>query len=264
MVDAGRQRRFEQHDGSLLHLREPSLRQGQAADVAAFVLHDEGAALMLQMLDGQSVFEGDGGWLPPLAPAEGGAAVVGEGFQVHCLGQGLDNRGFADAGASGQHQPTLGRARPRLVGQRGKGLEAGVAQLFVAARHPRHAPAGFCQPGLRDCGAQAAAPTIQPGVGMAAQKIRPSADAGAAHRSGDQLMAALDGGLPVAPLIECAHLMALIVGQEGQVHRGGEGALGELRRRAQVDQGNVVLEQVRRRHGRPPQRFIAVSAATCG
>ena len=66
---------------------------------------------MLEGVDGQGVLEGDGRRLPTAVAAEGGAAMPCEGFEVDRFGQRLDDLGFADAGASSQHQPALGSDR---------------------------------------------------------------------------------------------------------------------------------------------------------
>ena len=58
---------------------------------------------MLKVADRQCVLEGDGRGLRLPEAAEGGAAVLGQAFKIYGFGQGLDELGFADPGASGQH-----------------------------------------------------------------------------------------------------------------------------------------------------------------
>src|SRR5690554_3166029 len=225
-----------------LHAPVQRQRQRTAADDAPLVLQHEmldAGGTLLEQVDGQAVLEIDLRRLWRGVAAEAGAAMVGMAFQVQCVGQSGQHFGLAGAGIPAQnHEIAL---RHRLLG----GVDQETAQRLVATHHPRilDARLGF-QPLLDDLRAQAAAETVQIALRVGPGERGPGPETFLLHRPADQPVAQLDGRLLAVLLVAGAHLLALDVIHQRQVHRGGEGALAKFDRRPGVHQGQILEEDV--------------------
>lgn len=188
----------------------------------------------LKQLDGKPVFEVDVAGLPTRQLAKRRPPVTGVPFQIHRLGDVRQHVGLAGAGHAGQHGPVALCTGLRL------GLDEKVAQRLVAARDPGAGDAGLGQPLLHCLGAQAAAKTVEQGVGLLAQPGQPAFHARGAHRATHQLMAQGDGcGLSLL-LVTGTDPGTLLVRHQRQADGGGKGPFLELDGGTQIDEWNLI------------------------
>ncbi len=161
--------------------------------------------------------------------------MVGDGFEVDFIFQGLEQNGFSRAGASAKNDRCAGKGVGVEV------IQQVVAKGFIASLQSRDNQVGFLgDPLLANLRAHSATKAVEPAVGAALELFRPRSNSLRFYVPAYQLVSQLDGfGIPFL-FIANADEAALLIVHQRQIHGIRKRPAFKFNRCAHINEWNVI------------------------